>query len=95
VLLGESQVKISKHLNYLKTRGLVIATREANWMIYSLPADPTHELRANLSCLQDCAQENEVFRRDSSKLKKLRSKFEADAPLCCAPKSLILKPLAK
>lgn len=90
-VLDEPQVKISKHLSYLKAHGLVVATREANWMIYSLPAHPGHELRANLACLQDCAQENDIFRSDAGRLKKLRSKFEKDAPLCCAPKAVVLK----
>ena len=37
-ILSEPQVKVSKHLAYLKARGLVVARKEANWMIYSLPA---------------------------------------------------------
>src|SRR6476659_4309771 len=80
-VLNEPQVKISKHLGYLKSHGLVTATREANWMIYSLPEEPSHELRANLACLQDCARENNFFRRDTARLKKLKSKFQKDAPL--------------
>ena len=78
-VLGEPQVKISKHLGYLKTRGLVTAKRSGNWMIYALPADKARpaELKANLACLQDCAAENAVFRRDLAKLKKL--------DLACAP----------
>lgn len=72
-VLGESQVKISKHLGYLKARGLVVATRSGNWMIYALPAETkrTKELRANLACLQDCATEAAVFRRDLARLEKL------------------------
>ncbi len=72
-ILGEPQVKISKHLAYLKSRGLVVATRESNWIIYQLPAKPPHELQANLACLQDCASEDPIFRRDAAKLKKLRA----------------------
>jgi ArsR family transcriptional regulator len=77
-VLREPQVKISKHLGYLRTRGLVVATRDGNWMIYALPARPARELQANLACLQDCAREQAVFRRDLVRLKKL-------APDCCAP----------
>lgn len=78
-VLGESQVKISKHLGYLKTRGLVTASRQGNWMIYALPtpADRSPELEANLACLQDCVQENAALKRDLAKLKKL--------DLACAP----------
>lgn len=70
-ILAEPQVKISKHLAYLRARGLVEAEREGNWMVYALPARPSRELQANLACLQDCVAENPVFRRDLARLKKL------------------------
>ena len=54
-ILGEPQVKVSKHLAYLKERGLVEASREGNWMVYSLPAKPPRELAANLACSRRCA----------------------------------------
>ena len=71
-VLSEPQVKISKHLGYLKARGLVTAQRKGTWMIYALPpaAQRSVELTANLACLQDCAAENAVFRRDLAKLAK-------------------------
>ena len=82
-ILKEPQVKISKHLGYLKTHGLVDVRREANWRIYSLVAKPTKALEANLACLQDCANEDKSFRRDSEKLTALRDNLDADSPLCC------------
>ena len=86
-VLEEEQVKISKHLAYLKSRGLVEARREANWMIYSLPGSPSRELKANLACLQDCAQEDPVYQRDAERLRKLSGKFAASSPVCCSPKT--------
>jgi|SRR3990172_4025245 len=83
-VLGEPQVKISKHLAYLRERGLVTAEREGNWMVYSLPAKPDRELRSNLACLQDCAQDNTVFRADLARLKKLAPKFAETSPCGCA-----------
>lgn len=83
-ILGEPQVKVSKHLGYLKTHGLVEVTREANWRIYRLAAKPSKALAANLDCLQACAADDKTFRRDSSRLKALRRNFDADAPACCA-----------
>lgn len=77
-VLGEPQVKISKHLAYLRTRGMVEVERDGNWMIYSLPKKPSAELRKNLSCLQDCAQADKTFARDLSKLVRLQAK-------CCEP----------
>jgi ArsR family transcriptional regulator len=81
-VLGEPQVKISKHLGYLKTRGLVTAKREGNWMVYALPAERARsaELKANLACLQDCASENTVFQRDLARLRKV--------DLACAPSAV-------
>ena len=83
-VLREPQVKISKHLAYLKQRGLVTCEREGNWMVYALPAKPPRELAANLACLQDCAGENPVFRRDLARLRKLAPKLSATGPSCCA-----------
>jgi ArsR family transcriptional regulator len=81
-ILGEPQVKISKHLGYLKSRGLVEAKREGNWMVYRLPEKPSRELAANLACLQDCAREDPVFRRDAEKLRKVRPQIAQNSPLC-------------
>ena len=82
-ILGEPQVKISKHLAYLRTRGLVEARKEANWMIYRLPSKPSRELTANLACLHDCIGEDPVYRRDAEKRGKLACKFSATSPICC------------
>jgi ArsR family transcriptional regulator, arsenate/arsenite/antimonite-responsive transcriptional repressor len=81
--LGEPQVKISKHLGYLKEREMVVAERKKNWMIYSLPRKRAPELEANLKCLQDCAQSDAVFKRDLKALTKLRSN-------CCEPGGILV-----
>jgi ArsR family transcriptional regulator len=69
-ILDEPQAKISKHLSYLKTRGMVEVKRDGNWMIYQLPKKRSPELDANLRCLQDCAQEDALFARDLARLQK-------------------------
>ena len=84
-VLQERQVKISKHLGYLRSRGLVEVQRSGNWMIYTLPAQPSAELKANLACLQDCAGEQAVFRRDLERLKKLAPVLAESGPGCCGP----------
>jgi len=83
-ILDEPQVKISKHLAYLRQRGMVEVERSGNWMIYALPAKPARELKQNLACLQDCTRENAVFRRDLARLKKLTPQLAATAPAGCA-----------
>ena len=87
-ILGEPQVKISKHLAYLKARGMAKAERHGNWMIYSLPPKRDAELEANLKCLQDCVQTDPEFRRDLKKLTKLRSN-------CCEPAGIFIAGGAK
>lgn len=93
-ILGEPQVKVSKHLGYLKTHGLVSARREGNWRIYSIVAKPDKALEANLACLQDCAAEDRTFRRDAEKLAALRSCLGDGAPGCCTkPRVAAARPL--
>lgn len=84
-ILREPQVKISKHLAYLRARGLVEVERAGNWMIYELPAKPDRELRANLACLQDLAREQPVFQRDLARRQKLAPRFADTSPCGCAP----------
>jgi ArsR family transcriptional regulator len=69
-VLGEPQVKISKHLAYLRARGLVEVEREGQWMVYHLPEKPSAELTANLRCLQDCAREIPQLQKDLARLKR-------------------------
>lgn len=82
-VLGEPQVKISKHLAYLRTRGLVTGTRQANWMVYSLPPHTPRELAANLACLQDCASDDPVFQRDLARLRRRVRKPAPASPCGC------------
>ena len=84
-LLGEPQVKISKHLAYLKARGLVESRRQGNWMIYALPAKPSVRLQAQLAALQAEAVDEPVFQRDRARLEKLTPKIVADGPCGCGP----------
>jgi ArsR family transcriptional regulator len=83
--LDEPQVKVSKHLAYLRSNGLVSVRRSANWMIYRLPERPPRELSANLACLQDCARENPIFKADASRLRKLKATADGMPTGCCAP----------
>lgn len=81
-VLREPQVKISKHLAYLKRHGLAESERRANLVIYRLPTKRSPQLVANLACLQDCVSAESVFRSDLVRLKKLRTGLGADCPDC-------------
>jgi DNA-binding transcriptional ArsR family regulator len=80
-ILDEPQVKISKHLSYLRNRKMVVATRDQNWMIYSLPKKRPRELETNLKCLQDCVHSDPTFKADLKRLRTLQLK-------CCEPADL-------
>jgi ArsR family transcriptional regulator len=77
-VLACSQVAVSKHLAYLRARGLVVARRHGQWMIYQLPATPPAELETQLRCLQDCVQTYPVFREDVRRLKQLRRESKCE-----------------
>jgi ArsR family transcriptional regulator, arsenate/arsenite/antimonite-responsive transcriptional repressor len=83
-ILGEPQVKISKHLGYLRERGLVDVERDQNWMVYSLPERRPPELKANLKCLRDCVRSDKVFAADLKQLSAIQKS-------CCEPKTAFHK----
>lgn len=84
-VLGESQVKISKHLAYLRERGMVVAERQQQWVVYSLPEKAAPQLEANLKCLQDCVQDDAVYKRDLKALRKVLAREDdpSVAMICC------------
>lgn len=86
-ILAEPQVKISKHLAYLRSRGMVTTKREQNWIIYSIPHRPAPQLERNLQCLQDCVHADGFFKRDLEKLSRLRKS-------CCKPRG-VFEPAVK
>lgn len=79
-VLGIGSVRTSQQLGYLRRHGLVEVEVCGTWRRYSLPADPSPELAANLACLQDCTSENKVFQADLRRLKTVRRKL-------CGPES--------
>ena len=81
-VLREPQVKVSRHLAYLRRRGFLVAERCGQWMVYRLPADPPPALSAQLACLQDAAAEEAVFRRDGQRLGKLKKNLGPVVPSC-------------
>src|SRR5688572_26260365 len=82
-VLQEPQVKISKHLLYLKKHGMVEVQRHHNWRIYKLPAKQTYALRSHLKCLQDCIHENRLFREDLRRLRMVTADATAILDACC------------
>ncbi len=69
-VLAEPQVKISKHLAYLRARALVEVERDGQWMVYRLPEKPSAPFAANIRCLQECAANNPQLQKDLARLKR-------------------------
>ncbi len=95
-ILHAPQVKISKHLAYLREHALVETRREGAWIIYALPARPAPELTANMKCLQDCCREKAVFTADLRRMAKALA--NCGGPLgddCGRPISGLLKKSAR
>ncbi|MGB0335307.1 MAG: ArsR/SmtB family transcription factor [Opitutales bacterium] len=86
-LLKESQVKISKQLNFLKRYGLLKSTREGNWMVYSLTAPDKGLLQANLDYLNEanCNECNQLKRDRAARAKlihRISAKGKAPEQVC-------------
>ena len=85
-ILKATQVKISKHLAYLRAHRLVETKREGTWIIYSLPAQPTPELEMNLRCLQDCCREQKIFMNDLRRMAAVLARCEGPMKACGVPR---------
>ena len=78
-ILGQAQPKISRHLAYLRSAGIVAARREGTWMHYRI-VPPTHAgaakiLRQTLVWMH----EDKGMQADRSRLTKA----------CCAPEKFV------
>ncbi len=69
--LQTSQVKVSKHLIYLKNQGLVESQKVQNWRLYRLPAKQSFEVREHLKCLQKCFEEGKFFQEDLARINRV------------------------
>jgi len=81
-ILQIEQVKVSKHLLFMRERGLVEAERCAQWMIYRISEEANPLLQENLKCLQDCAGEELCFREDLKARRALMRKLQKEGSGC-------------
>lgn len=73
-ILGSSQPKVSRHLAYLRSAGLVGVRREGLWKHYSLTAPKGGFHQGLVGCLRGCFAEVEVLRNDLRTLRKRRAR---------------------
>lgn len=84
-ILGETQVKTSKQLAYMKRLGMLVSERHGQWMVYRLPDAPHPLLLANLECLQGCAPETDIFREDLEARASILERITREGVECPAP----------
>jgi len=53
-ILGQSQPKVSRHLAYLRSAGLVVARDAGRWKYYSIPRSRAPLQRRLLECIRGC-----------------------------------------
>ena len=78
-VLGGPQPKISRHLAYLRSAGVVGARRDGKWMHYSIQWPEDGAARAILETVVGSFAENGEMQRDLSRLDRA----------CCEPQRLI------
>jgi ArsR family transcriptional regulator len=74
-ILGGPQPKISRHLAYLRSAGIVSARREGKWMHYRIVMPPHIGASQILRQTLDCLKEEKLMQTDRARLTKA----------CCSP----------
>ena len=74
-ILGQAQPKISRHLAYLRSAGIVAARREGTWMHYRIVPPPHAGAAKILRQTLDWLDEDRSMQADRARLSKA----------CCAP----------
>jgi len=65
---GFTQTKVSRHLSYLKSAGLLDCRQEGLWMLYRIASPKTNQNKQLLDCLKTILQSNTVAQRDTRTL---------------------------
>jgi ArsR family transcriptional regulator len=78
-ILGQPQPKISRHLAYLRSAGIVEARREGKWMHYRMVMPTNGGAAKVLREILDWLKDEKAMRSDRTKLTKV----------CCAPEKFV------
>ncbi|HQU47320.1 MAG: transcriptional regulator [Planctomycetia bacterium 21-64-5] len=65
------QPTVSRHLAYLRKRGLVTGRKEGLWVHYRLAKAKTNLHRGIMVCLHTCLTDMQELRRDRERLKRV------------------------
>lgn len=81
-ILEADQVKISKQLRFLKERGVVVAERQAQWMVYRMTEPKNSIITENLRELKECGTEELSFAEDLRKRATILERVFRESPGC-------------
>jgi len=73
------QPTVSRHLAYLRKRGVLVGRKEGLWVHYKLARSRSGLNRILLGCLGTCLGDAEVFRKDLERLDRVVSCCGDDA----------------
>ena len=77
-ILGQGQPKISRHLAYLRSAGVVAARREGKWMHYKIIEPRNRDAAQILSQTLDALKKDRAMQADRARLTKA----------CCSPQKI-------
>ncbi len=75
--LEEPQVKMSKHLGYMRKHGLLVVERKANWNFYEIASDLPEAVKNCLKAIESGTTSDSQLRAD---LERLRA---VETTACC------------
>lgn len=85
------QARISRHLAYLRRRGVATVEQQGSWRVYALAHPAPAALRANLACLRDARANEPEFARDIARLAHLSTKLDCGCATPEVPRRRILR----
>ncbi len=75
--LQETQVKMSKHLGYMKKHGLLTAKRKANWNFYEIATDLPKPVCDSLAVIKTNSSSDSQLEADLTRL------HQNESAACC------------
>ena len=93
-ILDQPQPKISRHLAYLRSAGIVEARREGKWMHYRLAEPPDASAARVLKEVRRWLAEDREMRRDRQRLVKVCCSPSPPVTIQGAPRPQSLQPAA-
>ena len=79
-ILDEPQSKVSRHLSYLRSSGLISARRVGVWMHYSLSDQQDETVRVHVDVMRDRISHLPRFKDDMARMEVLKERKRCEGP---------------